>query len=88
MGVNWACTMFGFIGLVFLPCPFLFYKYGARLRAKSVFAPCIVRLSQKYPRFELFINCFAFQDLKIKKQIEEEERDREKGSKNDSDLRV
>ncbi|XP_006463626.1 hypothetical protein AGABI2DRAFT_225490, partial [Agaricus bisporus var. bisporus H97] len=54
LGVNWACTMLGLVGLVFLPTPFLFYKYGARLRAKSVFAPCI--------------------DLKIKKEIEEEER--------------
>lgn len=58
LGVNWACTLIGFIGLLFLPFPFLFYKYGARIRASSRFAPCI--------------------DLKIKKQIEEEERQKEK----------
>ncbi|KAF5351226.1 hypothetical protein D9756_008160 [Leucocoprinus leucothites] len=57
MGVNWACTLIGLVGLLFLPSPFLFYKYGARIREKSRFAPCI--------------------DLKIKKQIEEEERQKE-----------
>ncbi|KXN84342.1 hypothetical protein AN958_12696 [Leucoagaricus sp. SymC.cos] len=54
LGVNWACTLIGLISLLFLPSPFLFYKYGARIREKSRFAPCI--------------------DLKIKKEIEEEER--------------
>ncbi|KAF8638639.1 hypothetical protein AX17_002064 [Amanita inopinata Kibby_2008] len=58
LGINWALTIFGLISLVFLPSPYLFYKYGPRIRAKSRFAPCI--------------------DLKIAKEIEEEERQREK----------
>ncbi|KAJ7347886.1 MFS polyamine transporter [Mycena albidolilacea] len=41
LGVNWAATVLGAVGLVLLPSPFLFYKYGARIRANSKFAPCI-----------------------------------------------
>ncbi|KAJ3562188.1 hypothetical protein NP233_g9733 [Leucocoprinus birnbaumii] len=41
MGVNWACTLIGLVSLLFMPSPFLFYKYGARIRSKSRFAPCI-----------------------------------------------
>ncbi|KAF7335784.1 MFS general substrate transporter [Mycena venus] len=40
LGVNWACTLLGGVGLVLAPSPFLFYKYGARIRANSKFAPC------------------------------------------------
>ncbi len=42
MGVNWACTLIGLVALLFLPSPFLFYKYGPLIREKSLFAPCIV----------------------------------------------
>ncbi|KIL58566.1 hypothetical protein M378DRAFT_86356 [Amanita muscaria Koide BX008] len=52
--INWATTLLGLIALLFVPCPFLFFKYGSRIRAKSRFAPCI--------------------DLKIAKELEEEER--------------
>ncbi|KAF5378919.1 hypothetical protein D9757_008720 [Collybiopsis confluens] len=41
LGINWASTLVGLIGLVMVPSPFLFYKYGARIRASSKFAPCI-----------------------------------------------
>ncbi|OCH91764.1 MFS polyamine transporter [Obba rivulosa] len=41
LGINWACTLIGLIGLVLSPMPFLFYKYGARIRSKSRFSPCI-----------------------------------------------
>ncbi|KAF8217975.1 MFS polyamine transporter [Mycena galopus ATCC 62051] len=41
LGVNWAATVLGCIGIVLMPSPFLFYKYGARIRSKSKFAPCI-----------------------------------------------
>ncbi|KAM6494771.1 MFS polyamine transporter [Amanita muscaria] len=39
--INWATTLLGLIALLFVPCPFLFFKYGSRIRAKSRFAPCI-----------------------------------------------
>ncbi|TFK23893.1 multidrug transporter [Coprinopsis marcescibilis] len=41
LGINWACSLIGFLALCFLPSPFLFYKYGAIIRAKSKFAPCL-----------------------------------------------
>lgn len=41
MGINWASTLIGLVGLVFAPSPFLFYKYGARIRRSSRFAPCV-----------------------------------------------
>ncbi|KAF7368735.1 MFS general substrate transporter [Mycena venus] len=42
LGVNWAATILGGVGLLLLlPVPFLFYKYGARIRANSKFAPCL-----------------------------------------------
>ncbi|KAI9430447.1 MFS polyamine transporter [Lactarius indigo] len=39
MGVNWASTLIGCIALLLLPIPFLFYKYGPRIRARSKFSP-------------------------------------------------
>ncbi|KAJ6483623.1 MFS polyamine transporter [Mycena vitilis] len=41
LGVHWASTILGGVGLLLLPSPFLFYKYGARIRANSKFAPCV-----------------------------------------------
>ncbi|KZP13990.1 MFS polyamine transporter [Athelia psychrophila] len=41
LGVNWASTLIACIGLLLTPGPFLFYKYGPRIRAGSTFAPCI-----------------------------------------------
>ena len=39
MGINWAMTFLGCLAALFIPMPFLLYKYGKRLRAKSKFAP-------------------------------------------------
>ncbi|KAF2029718.1 citrinin biosynthesis transporter CtnC [Setomelanomma holmii] len=39
LGVPWATSLLGFICVVFLPVPILFYVYGARIRAKSKWAP-------------------------------------------------
>ncbi|TFK65925.1 MFS general substrate transporter [Pluteus cervinus] len=41
LGINWACTLIGFLTLILAPSPFLFYKYGARIRKHSRFAPCL-----------------------------------------------
>ncbi|KAJ7249746.1 major facilitator superfamily domain-containing protein [Mycena haematopus] len=41
LGVNWAATLLAGVGLLLAPSPFLFYKYGARIRARSKFAPCM-----------------------------------------------
>jgi DHA1 family multidrug resistance protein-like MFS transporter len=41
LGINWAGTLLGCIALILAPIPFLFYKYGRRIRTKSTFAPCV-----------------------------------------------
>ncbi|KAJ6550978.1 MFS general substrate transporter [Mycena vulgaris] len=41
LGVNWTATLLAGVGLLLAPMPFLFYKYGARIRAGSKFAPCV-----------------------------------------------
>lgn len=41
LGVQWACTLLGCIGIILAPSPFVFYKYGPRLREKSTYAPCL-----------------------------------------------
>lgn len=39
LGVPWASSLLGFICVVFIPVPILFYIYGARIRTKSKWAP-------------------------------------------------
>ncbi|KAL0939898.1 uncharacterized protein CTRU02_206508 [Colletotrichum truncatum] len=34
LGLGWGNSLLAFIGLAFIPVPFLFYKYGERLRAR------------------------------------------------------
>ncbi len=51
--VSWSCTLIGLVALLFAPCPFLFYVYGAKIREKSQFAPCVVRA----PLFSLVRHC-------------------------------
>lgn len=36
LGVGWGDTLLGFLALAFVPAPILFYRYGERLRAKTV----------------------------------------------------
>ncbi|PWI68711.1 hypothetical protein PCL_01800 [Purpureocillium lilacinum] len=37
LGYGWGNTLLGFLALAFVPAPILFYKYGERLRRKTVF---------------------------------------------------
>lgn len=39
LGVPWGASLLGFICVAFAPAPVLFYMYGAKIRAKSRFAP-------------------------------------------------
>ncbi|SPO03496.1 probable fluconazole resistance protein [Cephalotrichum gorgonifer] len=39
MGIQWAATLLGCVAVVLVPIPVIFYIYGARLRARSSFAP-------------------------------------------------
>ena len=77
MGVNWAGTLIGCICILLTPMPFLFYRYGARIRGSSKFAPCIVSL------YHLCLIggrvLMLAQDLKIAKQLAaEREAEKEK----------
>jgi MFS transporter, DHA1 family, multidrug resistance protein len=38
LGIDWACTLLGCIGVVLAMVPFLFYRYGKTLRARSKMA--------------------------------------------------
>ncbi|CUM56269.1 uncharacterized protein AC631_03929 [Debaryomyces fabryi] len=38
MEIKWASTLLGCFAAVLIPVPFLFYRYGARIRAKSKYA--------------------------------------------------
>jgi hypothetical protein len=35
LGANWAGTLLGLLEAAFIPVPFVFYKYGRRIREKS-----------------------------------------------------
>jgi hypothetical protein len=62
LGIQWGATLLGLVALLMAPLPFVFYRYGARVRTKSKFAPCM--------------------DLKIKDEVEAEERsEKAKGGK-------
>lgn len=39
MGIEWASTLLGCIGIVMIPIPIIFYRYGHRIRKHSRFAP-------------------------------------------------
>jgi hypothetical protein len=35
LGVPWASSLVGFIGVAMIPIPYAFFVYGKRIRAKS-----------------------------------------------------
>ncbi|KAK7424210.1 hypothetical protein QQZ08_008698 [Neonectria magnoliae] len=39
MGIQWASTLLGCVAVVLAPIPFIFYKYGAKIRQRSAYAP-------------------------------------------------
>ncbi|KAH8168939.1 major facilitator superfamily protein [Sarocladium implicatum] len=39
MGIQWAATLLGCVAIVLAPIPFIFYKYGRKIREKSAYAP-------------------------------------------------
>lgn len=41
LGVNWASSLLGFIAVVMIPIPVVFYIYGARIRAMSRYSPTL-----------------------------------------------
>lgn len=47
LGIHWASSIPAFLALACLPCPFLFYKYGAAIRARCEFASEASRFLEK-----------------------------------------
>lgn len=39
MGIEWGMTFLGLLATLFIPMPFILYKYGKGIRARSKFAP-------------------------------------------------
>jgi DHA1 family multidrug resistance protein-like MFS transporter len=39
MGIQWACTLLGFVALLLVPVPVWFLLRGERIRQKSAYAP-------------------------------------------------
>ena len=39
IGIEWGMTLLGCVAALFIPMPFVLYKYGKKIRAKSKFAP-------------------------------------------------
>lgn len=37
LGIHWATSLLGFIALALIPIPFVLYKFGPTIRAKSKF---------------------------------------------------
>ena len=39
LGVNWASTLLGCVALILVPIPVVFWRFGAKIRTRSKFAP-------------------------------------------------
>ena len=39
LGVNWAGTLLGCVGVIMIPIPIVFLRYGAKIRQRSKLAP-------------------------------------------------
>ena len=37
LGVGWGCSLLAFMAIAMVPMPFVFYKFGERLREKRLF---------------------------------------------------
>jgi DHA1 family multidrug resistance protein-like MFS transporter len=38
MGIQWAATLLGCVAVVLVPIPFVFYRYGSKIRERSAYA--------------------------------------------------
>ena len=39
IGIEWGMTLLGCVATLFIPMPFILYRYGKSIRARSKFAP-------------------------------------------------
>lgn len=68
MGVQWAGTLLGCVAVALVPIPVLFYLYGAKIRARSKFAPTMPPQRQAQPADEETGNV----DAEIEPKVEAE----------------
>lgn len=47
LGVNWACSLLAFLSLGMAVIPFVFIKYGDRIRANSLFCQHLVKMEEE-----------------------------------------
>ena len=47
LGVAWACSLLAFLGLGMAVIPFVFIKFGDRIRANSRFCQELIRLEKE-----------------------------------------
>jgi hypothetical protein len=74
LGIHWASSVPAFLALACLPFPFLFWRYGERIRSRSKFAAEAAKLLQRMQAAQHHREDEA--DLqKEKKKEEEEEKD-------------
>ena len=43
--IDWASSLLGFIAVALIPVPVYFYFQGAKLRARSTFAPTLPKMA-------------------------------------------
>lgn len=43
LGINWACSLLGFLAMALCVVPFVFIRFGARIRARSPFCQFLAR---------------------------------------------
>ncbi|KAF2767214.1 MFS general substrate transporter [Teratosphaeria nubilosa] len=41
IGIQWSMTLLGCVAVLFIPMPFIFYRYGKKIRKLSKFAPAL-----------------------------------------------
>jgi hypothetical protein len=46
LGINWASTLVAFLALACAPLPFLFYRYGERIRLRCKYAKEAAAITQ------------------------------------------
>ncbi|KAM3527498.1 hypothetical protein NHJ13051_002912 [Beauveria bassiana] len=91
LGIHWASSIPAFLALACLPCPLLFYMYGAKIRARCKYASEASQFLQKMmaasaaagPRSEEVAEAEAEAEVEAeaeKRQREAEKRQQEAGS--------
>jgi hypothetical protein len=73
IGPNWAGTLLGLLEVAIIPIPFVFYKYGYKIRRKSALISRMQedkkRLERKRKRLEQRLEADAAAEIKEKLEV-------------------